>query len=114
MSRNVAALVDVPRVESQPVQPFTIEEARAFLASIRGERDEALFITAIMTGLRRGEVLALQWDDVNLPRRFHVPMVPGRGVFVERGTLDVVHVALPPGLDQDIPTELDGDMAHAH
>jgi len=44
------------------------DEARAFLESARqsGERFEALYVLAITTGLRRGELLGLRWDDADL------------------------------------------------
>ena len=40
---------------------------------IDGERLEALYVLALMTGLRRGELLALRWDDIDLgSRQLHV------------------------------------------
>ena len=40
---------------------------------IDGERLEALYVLALMTGLRRGELLALRWDDINFgSRQLHV------------------------------------------
>lgn len=65
VARNVAALVDRPRVERHEIKPFTPEEARRFLASIRGNRLEALYATALALGLRKGEALGLRWEDVD-------------------------------------------------
>ena len=42
------------------------DEARAFLQAVRGDRYEALYVLAITTGMRQGEMLGLQWPDVNL------------------------------------------------
>jgi integrase len=39
------------------------------LNSIQGERLEAFFVLALTTGLRRGELLALRWEDVDLGSR---------------------------------------------
>jgi integrase len=64
--RNVAALVDPPRVVAKEVQPLTPDEARRFLEAIQGNRLEALFTVAVSLGLRQGEALALRWQDVNL------------------------------------------------
>ena len=36
------------------------------LSAASGDRWEALYIVAIHTGLRRGEILGLRWDDVDL------------------------------------------------
>lgn len=66
VARNVATLVDVPRVQRPEVQPFSLEQARTILDAIRGNRFEALYSVALAVGLRRGEALGLRWDDVDL------------------------------------------------
>jgi integrase len=63
--RNVARLVDRPRVERTEINPLTPEEARRFLDAIRGHRLEALFSVALALGLRQGEALGLRWEDVD-------------------------------------------------
>ena len=71
--RNVAALSTPPRVEHKEVHPFTPDEARQFLESVRGADLEPLYVLAICTGLRQGELLALRWSDVDLAAgRVHV------------------------------------------
>ncbi len=45
------------------VQPFSLEEQKKFINAIKGHDLEVLFITALNTGLRQGELLALTWDD---------------------------------------------------
>ena len=42
------------------------EEARAFLKAVRGDRYEALYVLALTTGMRQGEMLGLQWPDLDL------------------------------------------------
>ena len=64
-SRNVADNVDVPRLRRREMTPFTEEQARAFLAACIGHPYEALFVLALATGMRRGELLALKWDDID-------------------------------------------------
>lgn len=64
--RNVAGLVKGPRVERQEVQPWTAGEAARFLDSMRGHRLGALFSVGVALGLRKGELLALRWEDVDL------------------------------------------------
>ena len=47
--------------------------AKRLLDVIDGERLEALYVLALATGLRRGELLALRWDDIDLAsRQLHV------------------------------------------
>lgn len=47
------------------VQPFTLEEQKKFIQLIEGHDLEVLFITALNTGMRQGELLALTWEDIN-------------------------------------------------
>src|SRR5262249_44924166 len=64
--RNVAKLVEgirAPRAEVQPLEPETVN---AVLAAAAGDPLEAFYVLAITTGLRRGELLGLQWADVDL------------------------------------------------
>jgi integrase len=68
VARNAAALVDGPRVERHEIKPFTPDEARRFLASIRGDRLEALYSVALTLGLRQAEALGLRWEDIDLDR----------------------------------------------
>jgi integrase len=66
VARNVALLVDAPKVERYEVKPMDSEEAQKFLNVIKGDRLEALFRVGLAVGLRRGEALALKWSDVDL------------------------------------------------
>ncbi|MDP6549172.1 MAG: tyrosine-type recombinase/integrase [Dehalococcoidia bacterium] len=69
VARNVAKLVNAPRVVQAEIDPFTPGEARAFIQAIRGERLEALYALAITTGMRQAELLGLFWSDVDLDKR---------------------------------------------
>jgi len=64
--RNVAALVDPPRVMRPDIQVFDPEQARAFLDAAKGLRLEAAFTAAVALGLRQGEILGLLWSEVDL------------------------------------------------
>jgi len=66
VQRNVASLVKTPRLSGTEVNPFSPEEVKIFLSAISGHRLEALFILAITTGLRQGELMGLRWEDVDL------------------------------------------------
>lgn len=66
LPRNTAALVDPPRSPRSEVQVFNPPQARAFLEAVKGSRFEAAFTAAVAVGLRQGEILGLQWQDVNL------------------------------------------------
>jgi integrase len=66
--RNVATLIDPPARVRHELRPLSLDESRSLLAGIRGDRLEALYVTALGTGLRQGELLALRWQDVDLER----------------------------------------------
>jgi integrase len=52
--------------ELSKIRFLTPDEARAFLRAVRGDRYEALYILALTTGMRQGEMLGLQWPDADL------------------------------------------------
>ena len=45
-------------------------QARALLKAASGERNEALYVVTVHTGLRRGELLGLKWTDIDLDAKF--------------------------------------------
>ncbi|HEU5347344.1 MAG TPA: site-specific integrase [Ktedonobacterales bacterium] len=63
--RNASEYVDPPRKRHYEIQPLTRDQVRAFLAAAAGERLEALYVAALATGMRQGELLALHWADVD-------------------------------------------------
>jgi len=66
VSRNVASLVDPPRIERTEIQPLSLAEARIMLDAAKTDRLGALYSVALAMGLRQGEALGLRWQDVDL------------------------------------------------
>lgn len=64
VTANPVQLVDTIKRRTAPPQAWTAEEARAFLEAAEGDPLYALFYTALATGMRKGELLALRWSDV--------------------------------------------------
>jgi integrase len=64
--RNPADDVKAPTPTPKEMHPLSAEEARRLLDTARGDRLEALYVLAIHTGMRRGELLGLKWDDIDL------------------------------------------------
>jgi integrase len=66
LSRNVSSLASFPRKTRYDVKPLSASDAQKLIQAVQGSKIEALLIIAITTGIRRGELLALRWDDVDL------------------------------------------------
>lgn len=65
---NPADACELPRMEKKEIKPLDDAAIAAFLQAIRGHRFEAVYLTMLFTGMRRGEVCGLTWDCVDLER----------------------------------------------
>ncbi len=65
-SRNPASAVRGPKVERPVIHPLTADQVRVLMAAASGDPLEPLYLTAVTTGMRSGELLGLQWQDVDL------------------------------------------------
>jgi integrase len=88
VSSNVCDLLSPPRLVQQEIQPLTPNQARRLVEAARGHRLEAVLMLAITTGMRRGELLALRWQDIDfegqsLQVRRTVDFFAGYGGYVE-------------------------------
>jgi len=69
--RNPCDAADPPCLggtNEEKIQAWTNLELRKFLEAVRNERLYPLWLVLAMTGLRRGEALALRWTDLDLER----------------------------------------------
>ncbi len=73
--RNVAKAAKPPSLGRNERRALTPAEAKNLLSAITDDRLASVFILALATGLRRGEVLGLRWSDVDLK---------GKALFVRR------------------------------
>ncbi|WP_327368833.1 tyrosine-type recombinase/integrase [Streptomyces sp. NBC_01217] len=62
---NPATIAKGPRVEEEEVEPYSIEEVQRLLAEAHKHRNTARWVIALALGLRQGEVLGMQWSDVD-------------------------------------------------
>lgn len=60
---NVGLAAPLPKVPRYRPQVFTAEQTMAFLAAAATDRFETLYLVAIDSGCRQGELLALRWTD---------------------------------------------------
>lgn len=66
LPRNVARNVKAATPRPKRFRPLTATEARQFLDAARTDRLHALYELALRTGLRKGELLGLRWEDLDL------------------------------------------------
>ena len=70
MDNNPCNTVLKPRLERKPVVIWSVEETERFLTAAAETPHYALFLLAVATGMRQGEICALQWEHVDLQNRF--------------------------------------------
>jgi integrase len=103
LSRNPADAVSPPRVQRPAMQTWNEDDIMCFLETAKNTPYYALFYTALFTGMRRSEFLALRWGDVDfilsqvyVNRSLHV-LKGGKVVFRQpKTTMGRRAVALPP------------------
>lgn len=67
--RNVAEFADPPRLRQsgdREMRTWTAQELRTYLDHIAQDRLFAVYYLAASTGMRRGEVLGVRWQDLDL------------------------------------------------
>ncbi len=62
---NPAGAVRLPKLEKPEIKYLGTAEAAIFLAMARESKHFAAFYLALSTGMRRGELLALRWKDID-------------------------------------------------
>ena len=64
--RNATEAVRPPQVRKEEMRPLMPLQAKELLDAAEGDRLEVLYVLAVTTGLRQGELLGLKWEDVDL------------------------------------------------
>lgn len=86
--RNVATLVNPPQVDVYQPKTLSKTEAARLIATLRGDRLEALYAVSLSVGLRQGEILGLRWEDVDFDQgsvliRKQLQVIDGQPTFTE-------------------------------
>lgn len=108
VGRNVAMLVDPPRVPHNEITPLTPSQARTLLEAAKGDRMEALYSVALGLGLRQGEALGLRWEDVDFESglihvRFELQRIDRQNRLVELKTRRSHRtLAIPPYIAEQL------------
>ncbi|WP_405508258.1 site-specific integrase [Streptomyces cyaneofuscatus] len=100
LTRNVAELVDMPKVTKKEAKPWNAREAITFLRSARAHRLYAACVLVLVLGLRRSEVLGLRWQDIDFDQRQFTPLkqvqrVKGVGLVLKDLKTESSHAVLP-------------------
>lgn len=84
LTSNPARDVDKPRPERKEMQVWTKSQVDLFLEAVKNDRLYALWVLAIASGMREGELFGLEWSDIDFA---------GSAVTVQRTLEDIAGVA---------------------
>jgi len=102
-----AQYVERPRVEKEEMDILTPDEIRLFLDQAI-PKHRPFFLTAILTGMRRGELLGLQWGDIDWNHnQIHVRRSLWKGQFVTpKSKTSMRRIDLSPYLTMELKKHL--------
>ena len=63
LKTNPAANVRLPKISREEIHPLTVEGVHSLLSTSRTDRLNALWVVALDSGARQGELFALEWAD---------------------------------------------------
>jgi integrase len=69
LTHNPATIAKAPKLEEEEVEPYSLEEVQRLLLEAGKHRNTARWVIALALGLRQGEVLGLQWTDIDAEAR---------------------------------------------
>lgn len=81
ISSNPAECIDIPKYKHVKYKVLSADEVQILLNNAENHPDYKLIYTALYTGMRRGELLALRWEDIDFDNKI---------IRVERATQRIV------------------------
>ena len=85
--RNVTDLVDTPSPDRKPPEIWSPEQVNTFLEAVKEHRYFPIYVVAVYTGMRQGEILGIHKSDVDLEKgvihvRYQIQPIRGKGLTV--------------------------------
>lgn len=66
IEKNYCKLVEIPTdTKDKKIEVFSMDQQKQFAEAVKGHKLELLFLTALCTGLRIGEISGLKWSDID-------------------------------------------------
>ncbi len=65
LASNKCDQVKPPRIEREEMRTLSEDQVKVLLEQVEGDRLEALYVLALTTGMRQGELLGLRWQDID-------------------------------------------------
>jgi integrase len=69
IKKDIASMVEPPKNKKKEMQVWSIDEVNEYLKFTKHSRYHPVFFLAAYTGMRKGEILALTWDDIDFEEK---------------------------------------------
>lgn len=92
---NVATVVERRKGKKFRTKPYTIDELFELLRVTKGDRFYPAYVISSMTGMRRGEVLALKWQDIDFEEKT-IKVERSLSIYRENKDVDTLKLELKP------------------
>lgn len=67
--KDISSFVEAPRLEKKEMKVWSVEQVNEFLKFTKHSRYNPVFFLAAYTGMRKGEILGLHWDDIDFEEK---------------------------------------------
>ena len=69
IGKDIASMIESPKVKKKEMKIWSIDHVNQFLETCTHSRYHPVFFLAAYTGMRKGEILGLTWDDIDFNKR---------------------------------------------